>query len=51
MNQLEEILEIDPDLVFTLFDRSHLGMARAAGLRGIIKMIKIFTKNHFDAIQ
>ena len=38
-----EILELDPELIFTLFDKNRLGMARSMGLRSIIKMIKSIT--------
>lgn len=40
---LDEILAIDPDVVFKFFNRDQLGMARSEGLRGIIKFVKYFT--------
>lgn len=39
---LDEILAIDPDIVFKFFNRDQLGIARSEGLRGIIKFVRLF---------
>lgn len=39
---LDQVLAIDPEIIFKFFNRDQLGMARSEGLRGIIKMVKFF---------
>ena len=41
---IDQILAIDPEIIFKLFNRDQLGIARSEGLRGIIKMVKFFTE-------
>ena len=43
---LDEILAIEPDVIFKFFNRDQLGIARSEGLRGIIKFVKFFTLKH-----
>ena len=48
---LDEILAIDPDIVFKFFNRDQLGMARSEGLRGIIKFVKYFTTKQKERLN
>lgn len=44
----DQIASLDPDLVFILFDKAHLGIARSTGLRAIIKMIKVYSEKFYS---
>ncbi len=48
---LDEILAIDPDIVFKFFNRDQLGIARSEGLRGIIKFVRFFALKQKEKIK
>lgn len=48
---LDEILAIEPDIIFKFFNRDQLGMARSEGLRGIIKFVKYFTTKQKEKVN
>jgi cysteine desulfuration protein SufE len=39
---IEQLTDLSPDIVYTIFGRD-LGLVRAEGLRGIVKMVHFFT--------
>lgn len=43
---VEEILCLDPEIIFKLFGRKQLGIARSEGLRAIIKIVKKYTEDY-----
>ncbi|OLS20322.1 MAG: hypothetical protein HeimC3_41150 [Candidatus Heimdallarchaeota archaeon LC_3] len=43
----KEIINISPDMVYSLFGHD-LGMVRAEGLRGIVKMVKAMTQQFIN---
>lgn len=47
----DEILAIDPEIIFKFFSRDQLGIARSEGLRGIIKLVKFFTSQQQQKIK
>ncbi len=48
---LDQILAIEPDVVFKFFNRDQLGMARSEGLRGIVKFVKYFTSKQKEKLN
>ena len=49
--QLDEVLAIEPDIIFKFFNRDQLGIARSEGLRGIIKFVRFFASKHKERLQ
>ena len=41
----KEVLDISPDIVYTIFG-NDLGMVRAEGLRGMVKMIRAYAQQY-----
>ena len=49
--QLDEILAIEPEIIFKFFNRDQFGIARSEGLRGIIKFVRYFASKQKERLH